>query len=281
MGEITIQNLIREDGTFDYKQYQRAVRNWEEYGRFQGCSLLEKPAKQGQELRQMNQGQGRRDQVFLSEEGLAMMKEMQENRVSMKDVEWMNPLSNPMNLTGTVTYLAKLSEVGEELMAKGHGKGASLMGSAYDILRKEIVDRYANPDYRPAIVVEEDGVTAHLMTAEEEIGILDEAYESIAEAQAVSAKMMAKFHGNHKSAQEIYEKTKQEYLSARDAKYMDQLKQKVERIQNRRMQTETFQNPKIQTKRVQNPQIIQRKAFQNPQIQTKRVQNPLGIHISL
>ncbi|MCI8484255.1 MAG: hypothetical protein HFH41_07940 [Lachnospiraceae bacterium] len=235
MGEITIQSLMREDGTFDYKRYQQAVRNWEEYGRFQGCGLLGKPAKQEQELKQISLGQGNRDQVFLSEEGLAMMKEMQENRKTTEDMEWVKPFS--MNMTGTVTYVARLTEVGEELLTKGQERGAGLMGSAYDILRKEIVARYADPDYKPAIVVEEDGVTAHLMTAEEEIKILDEAYESIAEFQAASAREMAKFRGDHKFAQKIYEETKQEYLSAREAKYMDRLKQKVERIQNRQMQT--------------------------------------------
>ena len=159
------------------------------------------------------------------------LRQMQENRFKLDDMEYIDPFEYKQNITGVVTYVAALAEVGEKILKQGNtGSTASVMGSAYAILREEIESRYANPDYNPAIVIEEDGVTAHLMTKEEEIALLDKAYENVAEAHAYSKKYMAQFQGKHNIADEIYERTKREYMAEKERRYMERLKQKVDSI---------------------------------------------------
>ena len=227
MKEIGMKELIREDGTFDFKRYQTLAGNYWEHGRFQsGASLLGKspqPEKKPQQIKL-----DCKDSITISQESRKRMEEMKENRINLTDMEYVNASEHKFNMTGVVTYVAKLSEVGETLMKQGGAKGASLMGSAYDILRDEIISRYSDPDYQPDIVVEEGGETAHFMTMEEELAILDQAYENIAEFHAVSAKQMAKFKGNYQIAEDIYQRTKEEYLAAREARSLEKLKQKVE-----------------------------------------------------
>lgn len=225
MKQISMNDLLREDGTFDYQRYQKAADNWA-YGRIQGDGLLNQKHQQNTEMQKVNiKG---KDSVFISEEGMKMLHEMQNNRVNTDDMEYIDPLEYRQNMTGVVTYIAGLSEVGEAIWKSGRN-GAEAIGSAYDILRGEIENRYNAPDYKPAIVVEEDGVTAHLMTKEEELAILDEAYENIAEFKAVSAREMERFKGGQ-LPQEAYEKTKQAYLAAREARNMEKLKEKVDSV---------------------------------------------------
>lgn len=111
------------------------------------------------------------DTVTISEEGMRQLQEMRENRKPFEDVDWLDPFEHSQIGVGTVTYVAALAEVGEDLNAykTGEWTKASTMGTAYGVLRAEIESRYDDPDYQPAIVVEEDGVTAHLMTREKSL----------------------------------------------------------------------------------------------------------------
>lgn len=101
------------------------------------------------------------DTVTISEEGMRQLQEMRENRKPFEEwIGWIR-LNTARLAWAPVTYVAALAEVGEDLNAYkiGEWTKASTMGTAYGVLRAEIESRYDDPDYQPAIVVEEDGVT--------------------------------------------------------------------------------------------------------------------------
>lgn len=233
MKEITMNDLLQADGTFDYQRYLQATENYWNHGRMENLALLsDKSPADCEQPKQVFAGS--KDCITISEESLKKMEEMRANRVSLEGVEYLNPKEHKLNLTGTITYVAKLSEIGEELWKKGEGTDAERMGNAYHVLRKEIVSRYSDPDYKPAIVVEDGGKKAHFMTMEEEIAMLDEAYGSITEFRATSAKIMAKFKGKPEFAEELYHKTEQEYFAAKGTEPLEQIKQKAGRGQSRK-----------------------------------------------
>lgn len=230
MKQITMNDLLQADGTFDYRRYQQAAENYWKYGRLEHLdSLLGQSPRAPEQPRQVSRSP--EDSITISEESMKKMEEMRADRVSLEGMEYINPMEHRFHLTGAATYVARLSEIGEELWKQGKGTDMGRMGDAYHILQEEIVSRYSDPDYKPAIVVEKGGRKAHLMTMEEEIAMLDEAYGSIAEFRAASAKIMAKFKGKAELAEELYHKTKQGYLDAKGTPSLEKLKEKVRKAQ--------------------------------------------------
>lgn len=234
MGQITVYDLMDKNGRFDYGKYREAADNW---SKMRTGSVENIMQKAGQETKRLAAFEpGNKDTVTISEEGMRQLREMQEKRQLLEDVDWLDPFEHSQIGVNVTTYIAALAEVGEDINEYKTEKGtkASTMGTAYGVLRAEIESRYADPDYKPAIVVEEDGVTAHLMTKEEELAILDEAYDYIAEGAAVTAKNMAEFQKNFGKGQtwyspeEAYQRVKEEYESEKRNQDLEKIRQKLE-----------------------------------------------------
>lgn len=245
MSQITMSDLLRADGTFDYQRYRTAADNWSKYGRTANINLFEQVNTAETKLQRVDTVL--KDKVSISQEGMEKMREMQKNRVKIEDVEYIDPFEYAHSMTGMVTYSARLGEVSQEVSKSYHqSEGAqdlagkvTVLGKAYSILREEIEARYDDPEYKPSIVVEADGATAHLMTKEEEIAMLDEAYEAHAEFAASSAKVMAeiaeKFGGDSRYSglgDEIHDKVKETYMAAKEEENLQKLKEKVDSIQD-------------------------------------------------
>lgn len=234
MGRITVYDLMDKNGRFDYGKYREAADNWSKMRLGSAENIIQKA---GQETKQLVTFQpGIKDTVTISEEGMRQLREMQENRQPVEDVDWLDPFEHSQIGVNVTTYIAALAEVGENLNEYKTEKGtkASTMGTAYGVLRAEIESRYDDPDYQPAIVVEEDGTTAHLMTKEEEMALLDEAYDYIAEGAAVTAKNMAEFQKNFgnghvwNSPEEIYQRVREEYETEKRNQDLEKIRQKLE-----------------------------------------------------
>lgn len=234
MGKITVYDLMDNNGKFDYGKYREAADNWSKM-RLNSMGNIMQSEGLNTKLPEIFWKE-KPDTVTISEEGMRQLQEMRENRKPFEDVDWLDPFEHSQIGVGTVTYVAALAEVGEDLNAykTGEWTKASTMGTAYGVLRAEIESRYDDPDYQPAIVVEEDGVTAHLMTREEELAILDEAYDSVAESAAVSAKHMAEFQKNlgkgngGLTSEEIYQRVMEKYESEKRNQDLEKIRQKLE-----------------------------------------------------
>lgn len=232
MGQITVYDLMDSNGKFDYGKYREAANNWSKMRTGAMKNIMQDPTKQAKQPETF--WQGAKDTITISEEGMQKMKEMQANRQPVEDVDWLDPFAHEQIGVNVTTYVAALAEVGEDINAYTGLKnsGAGTMGAAYGALRAEIESRYADPNYKPRIVVEEDGVTAHLMTKEEEIALLDEAYDSVAEGAAMSAKFTAEFErmrGKVQSpSEERYQKVKESYETAKREQNLEKLRQKLE-----------------------------------------------------
>ncbi len=232
MGQITVYDLMDSNGKFDYRKYREAADNWSKMRIGAIKNIMQDPAKQAKQPETF--WQGAKDMITISEEGMQKMKEMQARRQPVEDVDWLDPFAQEQIGVNVTTYVAALAEVGKDINSyKGlQNSGAGTMGAAYGALRAEIESRYADPNYKRRIVVEEDGVTAHLMTKEEEIALLDEAYDSVAEGAALSAKFTAEFQrlrGNVQNpSEERYQRVKDEYEAAKKSRNLEKLRQKLE-----------------------------------------------------
>ena len=86
MKEIGMKELIREDGTFDFKRYQTLAGNYWEHGRFQSCaSLLGKspqPEKKPQQIKL-----DCKDSITISQESRKRMEEMEEKHSKEKEMQ--------------------------------------------------------------------------------------------------------------------------------------------------------------------------------------------------
>lgn len=232
MGQISVYDLMDSNGKFDYGKYREAADNWSKMRIGAMKNIMQDPAKQAKQQEVFRQGP--KDMIAISEEGMQKMKEMQANRQPVEDADWLDPFAHEQIGVNVATYVAALAEVGGELNAHQglQNSGSGTMGAAYGALRAEIESRYADPNYKRRIVVEEDGVTAHLMTKEEEIALLDEAYDSVAESAAMSAKFTAEFQRMSGKAQspseERYQKVKESYETAKRNQNLEKLRQKLE-----------------------------------------------------
>lgn len=234
MGQITVYDLMDKNGRFDYGKYREAVDNWSKMRLGSAGDIMQNAGQATKQLEAFRSGI--EDTVTISEEGMRQLREMQDNRQPWEDLDWLDPFEHSQIGVNITTYIAALAEVGEKLNEYKTEKGtkASTMGTAYGVLRAEIESRYDDPDYKPPIVVEEDGGTAHLMTKEEEIALLDEAYDSIAESAAVTAKNMAEFQkriGNGRvwdSPEEIYQRVREEYEAEKQNQDLEKIRQKLE-----------------------------------------------------
>lgn len=185
MGQITVNDLIRSDGTFDYQRYCTATDNWSNYGKcqFADIDLFQKAEEtKSAEKSYLNI----EDTITISEQGMKKLKEMQENRVDNSKKECINPFKYEMIGINVTTYIATLASQRDKIIQASseanHLKNKnSVLPDAYETLRDQIEKTYADSENKPRIVVDHGGKTAHLMTKEEEVSILDEAYKKMTE----------------------------------------------------------------------------------------------------
>lgn len=229
MREITLHDLVRVDGTVDRERLSRALGNGVNYKDFlhDDSGWLEPTVEQDQ----LAVG----DQVSISEAGRKQMQEMRAKSVGNAEEEYIkNPFQSVQyNLTGAVTYVGKLSKIAGNISKGENGfeEHVSSFAMAYQQLRDEIKEKYA--EGAPVQIGVNDDGEEYIMTEEDEIAMLDEAYENITVFMSTTARIIAEGRARRGGlpldlTEEVQKKVEMAYRKAISDKNLQAIKGKLE-----------------------------------------------------
>lgn len=228
MKEITMHDLIRADGTLDGTRLARALGNGLSQADLfnDDLSWLEKPSEQ----KQISVG----DQVSISETGMKQLLAMQANRKEDTEEYIKDPFQSVQyNLCGMVTYVGKLSKIAGKISRgeSGFEDHVTSFATAYQILRDEIHEKYsANA---PIQIGSDENGEKHIMTEEEEMAMLDEAYKNITTFMSTTARVVAEGRARRGGlpddlTEEVEKKVAMAYEKAISEQNLQAIKEKLE-----------------------------------------------------
>lgn len=228
MKEITVRDLIRADGTLDRGRLSRALGNGVNRTDF----LNEDPGwfKKPSEQQQISVG----DQVSISESGMEQMRKMRANRQGDTEEYIKGSFQSVQyNLTGAATYVGKLSKIAGTISRGENGfeEHVTSFAMAYQQLKEEIHEKYSAD--APIQIVSDENGEDHIMTEEEEMAMLDEAYENITTFMSTSARIIAEGRAHRGGlpvdlTEEVQKKVAAAYEKAISEKNLEAIKEKLE-----------------------------------------------------
>lgn len=228
MREITVHDLVRTDGTLDRDRLSRALGNGVNRTDFLNGNpgWFKKPSEQ----KHVSFG----DHVSISETGMKQMLEMQANRQESTEEYIKEPFQSVQyNLTGVVTYVGKLSKIAGKI-AKGENgfeEHVTSFAMAYQELKDEIHKKYSSG--APVQIATNEYGEEYVMTEEEEIEMLDEAYKNITTFMSETARIIAEERARRGGlprdlTEEIQKKVAMAYEKAISEKNLAAIKEKLE-----------------------------------------------------
>lgn len=228
MKEITVHDLIRADGTLDRERLSRALGNGVNRTDF----LNDDPGwfKKPSEQKRISVG----DQVSISETGMKQLLAMQANRKEDTEEYIKDPFQSVQyNLAGAVTYMGKLSKIAGNISKGENGfeEHVTSFAMAYQELKDEIHKKYSAG--APAQIATNQNGEEYVMTEEEEMAMLDEAYKNITTFMSTTARVVAEGRARRGGlpddlTEEVEKKAAMAYEKAISEQNLQAIKEKLE-----------------------------------------------------
>ena len=226
--EITVHDLIRADGTLDRERLSRALGNGVNRTDF----LNDDPGwfKKPSEQKRISVG----DQVSISETGMKQLLAMQANRKEDTEEYIKDPFQSVQyNLAGAATYMGKLSKIAGNISKGENGfeEHVTSFAMAYQELKDEIHKKYSAG--APAQIATNQNGEEYVMTEEEEMAMLDEAYKNITTFMSTTARVVAEGRARRGElpddlTEEVEKKAAMAYEKAISERNLQAIKEKLE-----------------------------------------------------